>query len=43
MVVRILNRKDCCGNRLAGVKVSIGGAECGTVPNGTKNGQWYTI
>jgi hypothetical protein len=41
--VRILNRKSCCGNRLSGTIVSIGGQECGKVQNGAKNGKWYTV
>jgi hypothetical protein len=41
--VRILNRRDCCGDRLGGTIVTIGNQECGRVPMGTKNGQWYTV
>jgi hypothetical protein len=41
--VRIRNRKDCCGNRLAGTDVFIGTKKCGRVEAGTKNGQWYTV
>jgi hypothetical protein len=41
--VRVLNRKDCCGDRLSGTKVSIGGQECGTISGTTKNGQWYEV
>jgi hypothetical protein len=41
--VRVLNRKDCCGDRLSGTKVSIGGQECGTISGSTKNGQWYEV
>jgi len=29
--VRILNRKDFCGSRLAGTEVFIGGEKCGKV------------
>jgi hypothetical protein len=29
--VRVLNRRDCCGARLAGVQISIGGQECGKI------------
>jgi hypothetical protein len=29
--VRILNRRDCCGGRLAGTKVFVGRQECGQV------------
>jgi hypothetical protein len=38
-----LNRRDCCGQRLKGVKVSVGGTECGTINENTRNGQWYTV
>jgi len=41
--VRILNRRNCCGHRLKGVKVTIGGKECGTITENTKQGQWYTV
>jgi hypothetical protein len=41
--VRIRNRRDCCGGRLAGAEVLIGGTKCGSVEPGTKNGQWYTV
>jgi len=33
-----MNRKDCCGDRLAGVEVSVGDKVCGKIQNGTKNG-----
>lgn len=33
--VRILNRKSCCGSRLAGTEVSINGQVCGLVEDGT--------
>ena len=39
--VRILNRRDCCGNRLAGTKVFIGNTYCGVIQQGTQNGKWY--
>lgn len=42
-VVRIRNRKDCCGQRLARTRVEIGGELCGTLPGKTRNNQWYTI
>ena len=29
--VRIKNRMDCCSNRLDGVKVLVGGMECGII------------
>jgi len=41
--VRIRNRIDCCGARLGGTRVMIGDQECGRVPNGPKNGQWYAV
>jgi hypothetical protein len=40
--VRIRNRHDCCGNRIAGTKVTIDGEECGTIPGGG-NGQWIEV
>jgi len=36
--VRIRNRKDCCGPRLAKTTVKIGGKFCGSVQEGTQNG-----
>ena len=42
-MVKVLNRKDCCGGRLAGTKVFIGNTQCGVIENGTKNGQWYQV
>jgi hypothetical protein len=41
--VRILNRRDCCGGRLARTKVFIGDELCGQVEPGTSNGRWYTV
>jgi len=41
--VRIRNRRDCCGSRLAGTEVFIGGEKCGKVEAGTSNGKWYTV
>jgi hypothetical protein len=41
--VRVLNRRDCCGNRLARTIVTVDGKECGRVQTGTKNGQWYDV
>jgi hypothetical protein len=38
-----LNRKDCCGARLAGTRVLIGGKLCGKVEEKTANGQWYEV
>ena len=29
--VRIMNRQDCCNERLEGAKIEIGGTYCGTV------------
>jgi len=42
-LVKILNRKDCCGSRLNGTKVMIDNQVCGHLPNNCKNGQWYTV
>jgi hypothetical protein len=41
--VRITNRADCCGDRLAGTEVWVGDRKCGVVPNGTTNGTVYTV
>jgi hypothetical protein len=41
--VRILNRKDCCGFRLAGTMVYVDNQVCQSVPGYTNNGQWYTV
>jgi len=41
--VRIRNRKDCCGQRLAMTKVMIGSQLCGQTPAKTTNGAWYTV
>jgi hypothetical protein len=41
--VRIRNRRDCCGGRLARTKVYVSNQYCGSVQNGTRNGQWYTV
>jgi hypothetical protein len=41
--VKILNRRDCCGQRLSGTKVLVDGQLCGQVPNKTKNGKWYEV
>jgi hypothetical protein len=35
--VKIRNRKDCCGERLAKTVVFIGGKECGKIEAGTSN------
>jgi hypothetical protein len=36
--VKILNRRDCCGGRLARTKVFVDNQVCGEVQNGTRNG-----
>jgi hypothetical protein len=41
--VRILNRRDCCGDRLAKTSVLIGNTVCGQVEQGTQNGKWYEV
>jgi hypothetical protein len=41
--VRVKNRHDCCGERLAGTRITIGGQECGKIQNGTKTNQWYEV
>jgi len=41
--VRVLNRRDCCGNRLSGVRVLVDNQLCGQIPNGARNGRWYTV
>ena len=41
-MVKIRNRRDCCGNRLKGTKVFIGNTQCGTI-NGGGQGQWYQV
>jgi hypothetical protein len=41
--VEIKNRVDCCGERLAATKVTVGGQLCGNIENGTKTGKWYTV
>jgi len=38
-----LNRRDCCGDRLAGTTVHIGNVLCGTLPGSTATAQWYTV
>jgi hypothetical protein len=40
--VRVKNRIDCCGERLTGTKITIGGEECGSIP-ATGNGQWAEV
>jgi hypothetical protein len=41
--VRVLNRRDCCGNRLSGTKVLVDNVMCGQIGNGTRNGRWYEV
>jgi len=41
--VRIRNRVDCCGHRLALTNVEIGGKLCGQVGAKTSDGKWYTV
>lgn len=41
--VRLQNRVDCCGDRLKGAKISIGGTLCGQINQPTQNGQWYEV
>jgi len=45
--VRIRNRRDCCGQRLAysSVRIIFNGRErqCGRLPGRTQNGRWYTV
>jgi len=41
--VRITNRLDCCGDRLAGTTVYVGDTLCGTVEDNTVNGAIYTV
>lgn len=45
--IRIRNRKDCCGQRLASssVRVVFQGKEieCGKLPARTENGKWYEV
>ena len=41
--VRILNRRDCCGERLRGSTVHIGNTLCGTLPDTTATATQYTV
>jgi hypothetical protein len=41
--VRVKNRVDCCGERLAATKITIGNEECGSLPTSTSTGQWYEV
>jgi hypothetical protein len=40
--VKVKNRHDCCGNRIAGTKITISGQFCGTITGGS-NGQWIEV
>ena len=42
-MVKIKNRSDCCGERLAKTLVKIGGQQCGKTPSNTKTGQWIVV
>jgi hypothetical protein len=33
--VRVKNRHDCCGDRIAGTKITVDGELCGTLPKGS--------
>ena len=41
--IRIKNRSDCCGERLAKTKVMISGKLCGSIQNKTETGKWYEV
>lgn len=41
--VKVLNRRDCCGDRLRDVTVYVGRYYCGKLPNKTYTGKWYTV
>lgn len=36
--VRVQNRVDCCGSRLKGTKITVGGQVCGVINQNTQNG-----
>jgi hypothetical protein len=40
--VRVKNRHDCCGGRIAGTKVTISGQFCATLPS-AGNGAWIDV
>jgi len=40
--VQILNRGDCCGERLKGVKVFVGGTLCGKIED-APGGAWIDV
>jgi hypothetical protein len=41
--VRVQNRVDCCGGRLRGVEIRVGGTLCGKIVQPTQNGKWYEV
>lgn len=41
--IKIRNRIDCCGERLAGSMVFVSEQLCGQLPNRTLNGEWYEL
>merc|ERR1712032_1499119 len=41
--IRIKNRANCCGERLAKTKVFVSGKLCGSLPDITKSGKWYRV
>jgi len=41
--VKILNRKDCCGDRLRNTEVRVGRYSCGKLPAKTETGKWYEV
>merc|ERR1711957_1015435 len=41
--IRIRNRINCCGQRLAKTQVFISGKLCGSLPTSTQNGKWYEV
>ena len=40
--VRVKNRHDCCGKRIAGTRVTISGQFCATLPS-AGNGAWIEV
>jgi len=41
--VKIKNRADCCGDRLAKTKVFIDNQYCGSLPDKTANNKWFEV
>ena len=41
--VELLNRPDCCQDRLANVKIYIGDQLCGQTPSQTGEANWYRV